>query len=38
MNRDIQKVQDDIVEMKRLIKQKLISDPDILEPSVYLYS
>ena len=31
MNRDIQKVQDDIVEMKRLIKQKLISDPDILE-------
>ena len=31
MNRDIQKVQDDIIEMKRLIKQKLISDPDILE-------
>lgn len=31
MKRDIQKVQDDIIEMKRLIKQKLISDPDILE-------
>ena len=31
MNRDIQKVEDDIIEMKRLIKQKLISDPDILE-------
>ena len=31
MNRDIQKVQDDIVEMKRLIKQKLISDTDILK-------
>lgn len=31
MKRDIQKVNDDIIEMKRLIKQKLISDPDILE-------
>ena len=31
MERDIQKVNDDIIEMKRLIKQKLISDPDILE-------
>ena len=31
MNRDIQKVQDDIIETKRLIKQKLIADPDILE-------
>lgn len=31
MIRDIQKVNDDIVEMKRLIKQKLIDDPDILE-------
>ena len=31
MNRDIQKVNDDIIEMKRLIKQKLIDDPDILE-------
>lgn len=31
MIRDIQKVSDDIAEMKRLIKQKLISDPDILE-------
>ena len=31
MIRDIQKVNDDIVEMKRLIKQKLLSDPDILE-------
>ena len=31
MIRDIQKVNDDIVEMKRLIKQKLISDTDILE-------
>jgi hypothetical protein len=31
MKRDIQKVSDDIIEMKRLIKQKLISDPDILE-------
>lgn len=31
MNRDIQKVSDDIIEMKRLIKQKLIADPDILE-------
>lgn len=29
--RDIQKVNDDIIEMKRLIKQKLISEPDILE-------
>lgn len=31
MNRDIQKCADDIIEMKRLIKQKLIADPDILE-------
>ena len=31
MNRDIQKVNDDIVEIKRLIKQKLIADTDILE-------
>lgn len=31
MNRDINKVDDDIITMKRLIKQKLISDPDILE-------
>ena len=31
MNRDIQKVSDDIVEMKRLIKQTLIDDEDILE-------
>ena len=31
MNRDIQKVNDDIIEMKRLIKQKLIADQDILE-------
>ena len=31
MKRDIQKVNDDIVEMKRLIKQKLIADQDILE-------
>jgi hypothetical protein len=31
MIRDIQKVSDDIIEMKRLIKQKLISDTDILE-------
>ena len=31
MTRDIQKVQDDIIEIKRLIKQKLIDDPDILE-------
>ena len=31
MNREIQRVEDDIIEMKRLIKQKLISDPDILE-------
>ena len=31
MKRDIQKVNDDIVEIKRLIKQKLIADQDILE-------
>lgn len=31
MKRDIQKVQDDVIEMKRLIKQKLIADTDILE-------
>jgi hypothetical protein len=31
MKRDIQKVDDDIIEMKRKIKQKLISDTDILE-------
>ena len=31
MMREIQNVQDDIIEMKRLIKQKLVSDPDIIE-------
>ena len=31
MNRQINRVNDDIIEMKRLIKQKLIDDPDILE-------
>lgn len=31
MIREIQKVNDDIIEMKRLIKQKLIADSDILE-------
>lgn len=31
MNLDINKVDDDIISMKRLIKQKLIADPDILE-------
>ena len=31
MIRDIQNVQDDIIEMKRLIKQKLIADTDVLE-------
>ena len=31
MVRDIQNISDDIISMKRLIKQKLISDPDILE-------
>lgn len=31
MDRDIQNVADDIISMKRLIKQKLIADPDILE-------
>lgn len=31
MMRNIQKVEDDIIEMKRLIKQKLIADTDILE-------
>ena len=31
MIRDIQNVEDDVVTMKRLIKQKLIEDPDILE-------
>lgn len=31
MKREIQKVNDDIIEMKRLIKQKLIADADILE-------
>lgn len=31
MIRNIQKVNDDIIEMKRLIKQKLIDDTDILE-------
>lgn len=30
MIRNIQKVSDDIIEMKRLIKQKLLSDPDVL--------
>jgi hypothetical protein len=31
MIRDIQEVKDDIIAMKRLIKQKLIGDPDVLE-------
>lgn len=31
MMRNIQKVSDDIIEMKRLIKQKLIADADVLE-------
>ena len=31
MRRDIQKVDDDVIEMKRLIKQTLIADTDILE-------
>lgn len=31
MKRDIQKVNDDICEMKRQIKQKLIADTDVLE-------
>ena len=31
MTRNIQRVNDDIIEMKRQIKQKLISDTDILE-------
>ena len=31
MIRDIQNFDDDIITMKRLIKQKLIADPDILE-------
>ena len=31
MIRDIQKVKDDIIEMKRLIKQTLIADTDVLE-------
>ena len=31
MKRDIQTVKDDIIEMKRLIKQTLIADTDILE-------
>ena len=31
MNRDIQVVKDDVIEMKRLIKQTLIADADILE-------
>ena len=31
MRRNIQKVSDDIIEIKRKIKQMLISDPDILE-------
>ena len=31
MIRSIQKCDDDIIEMKRLIKQKLIADTDILE-------
>lgn len=31
MKRDIQKVSDDIIKTKRLIKQKLIADTDILE-------
>ena len=31
MERDIQKVNDDVIEIKRLIKQKLIADQDILE-------
>ena len=32
MIRDIQNIDDDICKMKRLIKQKLIADRDILEP------
>ena len=31
MNRDVNSFDDDIISMKRLIKQKLIADPDILE-------
>lgn len=31
MIRNIQKVSDDVIEMKRLIKQKLIADQDVLE-------
>lgn len=31
MKRNIQKVKDDIIEMKRLIKQTLIADTDVLE-------
>ena len=31
MIKNIQEVNDDIIEMKRLIKQKLIADADILE-------
>ena len=31
MKRDINNIQDDIIEMKRLIKRKLIADPDVLE-------
>lgn len=31
MKRNIQNIEDDIISMKRLIKQKLIADPDILE-------
>lgn len=31
MTREIHKLNDDIIEIKRLIKEKLLSDPDILE-------
>jgi len=31
MERDIQNINDDVISMKRLIKQKLIDDKDILE-------
>ena len=31
MIRNIQKVSDDVIEIKRLIKQKLIADQDVLE-------
>lgn len=31
MNRDIQNIDDDISSMKRIIRQKLTSDPDVIE-------